>query len=124
MYDATPGVLKTTVGYTGGKKKNPTYHWMGDHTETVRIEYDPSQISTDELLNKFFNSHNSRGMNRSVQYRSAIFYLDDEQKKAALNAKKAYEGLHKTKSNTALEKAGSWYDAEEYHQKYIAKSYR
>ena len=73
-----PGVLKTSVGYTGGIMPFPTYRRMGDHTESVRVYFDPSVISYDELLAFFWDSHSPLGCT-STQYRSAIWYHSEEQ---------------------------------------------
>lgn len=116
-----PGVKKVTVGYTGGKKENPTYHNLGNHSETVKIEFNPKKISYEDLLGHFFSQHNP-SFEETRQYRSAIFYHDDEQKKLAQKAIQEYEKNKKVKVITALEKAGKFYPAEEYHQKYYEKN--
>jgi len=111
------GVLNTRVGYTGGKQAKPTYYSMGDHTESIKIEYDPSRVSYDALLDVFFAKHDP-SVKRKCQYRSAIFYHTDEQKLTA-QARIAKLG---TSVATALEPASFWTDAEEYHQQYIKKA--
>ena len=75
--------MRTRVGYSGGTKENPTYHDLGDHTETVQIDYDPTRVSYDKLLEIFWKSHNPRYQSRSRQYMIAVFYQDAEQKKRA-----------------------------------------
>ena len=125
-----PGVIDTKVGYTGGKLKDPTYELVkkGDtgHAEAVRITFDPEKISYEELLIYFFRLHDPTTPNRQqgdvgTQYRSAIFYHDEDQKKAALGVIAEVERAKfwKEKIVTELVPAGVFYDAEEYHQNYL-----
>src|SRR4029079_17902918 len=88
-FDQVPGVVKTTVGYTGGNTKNPSYEEVCNHTtghaESTLIEFDPSKVSYETLLKQFFRMHDPTQLNRQGpdvgdQYRSAIFYFDDKQK--------------------------------------------
>ncbi len=79
------------MGYAGGSTKNPTYHNLADHTETVQIDYDPNVIKYDELLSYFFAAHNPFGTALSTQYKSIIFVHDAEQERAAHAAKAALE---------------------------------
>jgi methionine-S-sulfoxide reductase len=132
-FDQVPGVIKTEVGYIGGHKDNPTYwdvasHKTG-HAEAVKITYDPSKISYENLLKHFFRMHDPTQLNRQGpdigdEYRSAIFYLDEDQKQAA----QAMIDMHnKYKKNdakivTTVEKAGSFWPAEEEHQKFTEKT--
>lgn len=127
-----PGVLATRVGYTGGQVKNPTYEMVcrhdTGHAEAIEIEYDPSKISYETLLEVFFNNHNPTTLNRQgpdvgSQYRSAIFYHTPEQQVAA---QKATEDLQRSNKFgrpivTAIVAANVFYPAEEYHQKYLQK---
>lgn len=111
---------KTLVGYTGGVAAKPTYKSVcgGDgHTEAIRIEFDPDQVSYTKLLDKFFQSHNPRAT--LVQYKSAIWYADDEQKELAMKAIQS-KGAN-AQQFCDLAPASTWYNAEEYHQKYIEK---
>lgn len=131
-FDMLEGVLKTTVGYTGGHTKDPTYEDVCSHTtghaEAVEVEYNPQKISYEKLLEAFFNMHNPTTMNRQGpdvgdQYRSAIFYHSEDQKK---EAEKYKEKLNKSgKYNdpivTEITQAQVFYRAEEYHQKYFQK---
>ena len=126
------GVLSTMAGYTGGNLKNPTYKQVcsdeTDHAEAVQIIYDPSFISYEELLEFFLNIHNPTQLNRQgpdvgTQYRSAIFYHNEKQKKAA---EKAIEQLNKSSRFkkpvvTEIVPAVEFYKAEEYHQQYLEK---
>lgn len=124
------GVVSTEVGFMGGTIKNPTYGQVcrgkSGHIEVVKIDYDPEIISYDELLDLFWNNHNpttpnKQGWDVGEQYSSYIFYFDDEQK---LIAEKSLEKMQENtdlKIVTIIKKAGSFYPAEEYHQKYFMK---
>jgi len=126
------GIVETTAGYMGGTTKNPTYKEVcykhTGHIETVLIGYDPKKISYEELLGRFFDMHNPtskdrQGLDFGVQYRSAIFYYDPKQKKAAEKRIKEVDasGRFKRPIVTVILKAQKFYKAEEYHQKYIMK---
>ncbi len=126
------GTVSTTVGYTGGHTKNPTYEDVCSnktgHAESVLIEYDPAKISYKELLDTFWSIHDPTTLNRQgpdvgSQYRSAIFYHSEEQRKAALLSKTGLEasGEYKRPIVTEIAPAGEFYHAEEYHQQYLAK---
>jgi len=110
-------VVRTRVGYSGGTKADPTYTSLGDHSETIEIDYDPTKISYRELLELFWQWHDPTRKTWSRQYRSAVFYHGEDQKKLALETKAAAE---KTlgKIHTAVEPASTFYLAEDYHQKY------
>lgn len=131
-FDQVPGVLETEVGYIGGHAHNPSYEQVCSHTtghaEGVKIIYDPQKVTYQTLLRQFFRMHDPTQLNRQGpdvgdQYRSAIFYANEKQKTAA---QKIIEGLNKTKFGgkivTALEPAGKWWPAEDYHQKYTEKT--
>jgi peptide-methionine (S)-S-oxide reductase len=113
-------VIRTRVGYAGGVKKNPTYHDLGDHTESFQIDYDPEKITYEQLLDIFWNSHSPCQKSWSVQYRSAVFYADDEQKKAALGSKAKRARLGEVL--TAIEPLKEFTPAEDYHQKYMLRN--
>ncbi|KAI0076870.1 peptide methionine sulfoxide reductase [Panus rudis PR-1116 ss-1] len=131
------GILRTRVGYTGGKEeaKNPDYRTVctgtTDHAEALRIEFDPSIVKYDELVEFFYRSHdpttvNRQGADTGTQYRSAIFYHTPEQKAIAERVteevqKKHFDPVGK-KIATQIVPAGPWYDAEEYHQEYLHKN--
>ena len=128
---STDGVKETEVGYIGGKTENPTYKEVcaGDtyHAEAVRVHYNSEEITYDELLDVFFTIHDPTTLNRQgpdfgTQYRSSIFYLNDFQR---LSGENKIKELNSTKFNdsivTTIEEAGSFWIAEEYHQKYIRK---
>ncbi len=130
-FDSVKGVVKTQVGYIGGDVPNPTYEQVSAHTtghaEAVKITYDTDEIDTEKILDVFFQSHNPTTLNRQGpdignQYRSAIFYEKSEQKKIALDKIKEYQPFFKNPIVTQVEKAGTFYPAEEYHQKYFEKT--
>jgi peptide-methionine (S)-S-oxide reductase len=110
-------VIRTRVGYAGGTKENPTYHDLGDHSETIQIEYDPDQISYQELLDIFWNTHSPTSRPWSQQYASIVFYHDEAQRELALETKEQQEAKRGT-IFTEIVPAGTFYPAEAYHQKY------
>lgn len=126
-----PGVVDTEVGYTGGHLDNPKYDDTHDsasgHAEAVRIVFDPSKLSYDELLVWFFKMHdpttlNRQGNDRGTQYRSAIFYADEKQLAAAKKAVEAAGQKWKKSIATTLEPASKWWPAEGYHQDYLVNN--
>lgn len=132
LFLKTNGVIKTTVGYTGGHAKNPTYSQVCSdatgHAEAVQIEFDPKIINYNELLKIFWENHNPttyhrQGPDVGSQYRSAIFYHNDEQKRQAEESKAELEKSKKYRDKivTEITKASEFYPAEEYHQKYLQK---
>lgn len=110
-------MIRTRVGYCGGAKQNPTYHDLGDHTETIEIDFDPQRISYEQLLRVFWTAHNPCGKAWSRQYRSAIFYHDDAQRQAIDTTKHLFV-LRPDTINTAIEPYERFWLAEDYHQKY------
>lgn len=132
IFRKVKGVTATAVGYAGGAMENPTYqdvcsHRTG-HAEVVELQYDPSQVSYNDLLEVFWANHNPTTLNRQGldvgdQYRSVIFYHSEEQRAAAEEAK---ANLEKSKRFarpivTFIEPAPKFYHAEEYHQHYLEK---
>jgi len=115
------GVLKTTVGYTGGISKNPTYEKLGDHTETIELVFDESVVSYKELLNRFWNLHDP-SVSKVKQYSSFIFTHSDLQKKEAEKSKEVFRSETGKAILTQICEARQFYTAEEYHQKYLAKA--
>jgi peptide-methionine (S)-S-oxide reductase len=111
-------VIRTRVGYTGGTKKDPTYYSLGDHSETVEIDFDPNVITYEELLDVFFASHDSSYCGPSRQYMSAIFFHDSEQERLAKEAKAEEEQRSGKTVATEILSASTFYLAEDYHQKY------
>lgn len=132
LLDKTKGVKSTKVGYTGGQLPNPTYEEVctdrTGHAEAVEVEFDPEEISFEELLDIFWNNHNPTTLNRQgpdigIQYRSAIFYHDERQKEIAEKSKQSLSesGKYDNPIVTEIVPAPTFYDAEEYHQKYFKK---
>ena len=132
LLSKTKGVTSTAVGYIGGKLPNPTYEEVctdqTGHAEAVEVEFNPDEISYQELLDVFWKNHNPTTLNRQGpdvgnQYRSAIFYHDEQQKEIAQKSKESLD------SSTAFDDpivtqimpAPKFYKAEEYHQKYFKK---
>jgi peptide-methionine (S)-S-oxide reductase len=109
------------VGYSGGTRKNPTYHSLGDHSETLQIDYDPSQVSYPQLLAIFWAAHSPQDQSWSRQYRNVLFYHDEEQKRLALESKIQVEAKVKGKVLTEILPAAEFYLAEDYHQKYYLR---
>jgi peptide-methionine (S)-S-oxide reductase len=132
-FDALPGVVSVTSGYTGGQKVNPTYKEVSaggtGHAEAVQIVYDPSKIAYGKLLEVFWHNIDPTAKDRQFcdsgnQYRSAIFYHTEEQQKEALQSKAALEKTKPFKEPVVTEivPAGEYYPAEEYHQQYYKKN--
>ncbi|MFW6238377.1 MAG: peptide-methionine (R)-S-oxide reductase MsrB [Halanaerobiales bacterium] len=119
VFGGCEGVYYTAVGYAGGKKEAPTYNDLGNHTETVRIDYDPEITSLRELLDTFAASHSLTSKVPSTQYQSIIFYTDAEQKKIAerfLQKKQEEKEIQ-----TEIRGLNKFYLAEDYHQKYFLR---
>ena len=117
-------MIRTRVGYAGGTKENPTYRDLGDLSETIQIEYDPTQISYEELLDVFWSSHNPQQRPWSTQYKSMILYHTDEQKMLAMESKGREETRLKSKVSTEIVPFSAFYLAEGYHQKYRLRQVR
>jgi methionine-S-sulfoxide reductase len=129
---AIPGVIDTVVGYTGGEVENPTYRLVctnsTGHAEAVQVTFDSEKISYQSLVEAFFNLHNPTTRNRQgpdigSQYRSAIFYHDDGQRKIAQDIVRKLDESGKFRSPIVTEilPAGDFYQAEDYHQRYYEK---
>ena len=135
LFWKTPGVYSTAVGYAGGETKNPTYEEVctgfTNHTEAVLVVFDPKVVSYEELLKRFWESHDPtqgmrQGNDAGTQYRSAIYTYGDEQLKAALKSKEAFQEALKKKGypaiTTEIRSAPEFYYAEDYHQQYLGKN--
>jgi peptide-methionine (S)-S-oxide reductase len=131
-FRALPGVTTTRVGYTGGNLPNPTYKDVctdgTGHAEAVAVEFDPTKISYDKLLDVFWENHDPTQLNRQgpdwgTQYRSAIFYHSPEQESAAKASKQELEKAHRYSKPivTQIVPATTFYEAEDYHQQYLEK---
>jgi len=132
-YDKLDGVISVTSGYIGGHKKNPNYKEVSaggtGHAEAVQVIYDPARVSYQKLLDVFWHNIDPTVVNRQFcdvgdQYRSAIFYHNEEQKSLALKSKAVLEKNKPFKEPvvTEITKAGEFYPAEDYHQKYYKKN--
>lgn len=132
-YDKLPGVISTTSGYMGGQTKNPTYEQVSTgrtgHAEVVQVVYDPGRVSYEKLLEVFWHNvdptqRDGQFCDHGTQYRTAIFYYGEEQRKlaeasrAALMKSKPFKG----EIVTPVEKAGEFYPAEDYHQDFYKKN--
>jgi len=106
------------VGYAGGSKSNPTYHSLGNHSETIQIDYDPTVVTYEELLAIFWNSHNPVSRSISSQYGSVIFYHDEEQRRVAEAVKEDREDESGRQLPTEIVPYAELWLAEDYHQKY------
>ena len=127
------GVTATAVGYEGGALENPTYQDVCSHTtghaEVVEVTYDPAQVSYEELLDIFWRVHDPTQLNRQGwdigdQYRSVIFFHDEEQEETALRSKAQAQANSRQPIVTLVEPAQTFYRAEEYHQRYLEKQGR
>jgi len=132
-YDKLPGVISTTSGYMGGKTKNPTYEQVSSgrtgHAEVVQVVYDPKIVSYDKLLQVFWRNidptqRDGQFCDHGSQYRTAIFYHDEEQRRLAEASKAALVKSKPFKGDivTQIVKAEDFYPAEEYHQDYYKKN--
>jgi len=122
------GVIRTRVGYTGGSKDNPSYHNMGDHTESIQIDFDPALISYRKLLRLFWQSHSVTSPAWSRQYMSAIWYHNKDQKRAIEKSKAKHQRRLLAKGNqakiaTVVARAGKFTLAEDYHQKFYLRKH-
>jgi len=118
-----PGVEKTIVGYTGGKKSFPTYRKIGDHTEAVRLEFDPKRVSYSELLERVFKNVSPfrKALAYSKQYQHAVWWTNDEQRDYIQKKVKEVESKFGKQVLMEISEAKKFYRAEEYHQQYVAK---
>ena len=131
-FRGVPGVIETAVGYSGGNVSEPTYQDVctdtTGHAEVVEVTFDPEKVSYDQLLDVFWSAHDPTTLNRQgpdfgTQYRSAIFYHDEEQKPSAEASKQRLDasGRFRRPIVTEITPASTFWRAEDYHQKYLAK---
>ena len=131
-FQQVKGVIETSVGYTGGQTQNPNYEQVctgrTGHAEAVEVHYDPEIVSYSELLDVFWKKHDPTTLNRQgpdigTQYRSAIYFHDEEQKRLAEESKKNLEdsGIYRNPIVTEITESSKYYPAEDYHQKYLEK---
>lgn len=110
--------MRTRVGYAGGTKSNPTYRSLGDHSESIEIDYDPTVISYRELLDIFWSSHSPVSRSVSRQYGSVIFCRDEEQRRLAAESKEQLQGAVDHQIRTEIVPYTEFWIAEDYHQKH------
>jgi methionine-S-sulfoxide reductase len=131
IFRKIPGVVKTTVGYTGGTTANPTYEEVctgrTGHAEAIEVVYDPAKVDYATILDLFFRLHDPTTLNRQhndvgTQYRSAIFYTSEAQKEIAERVKTEQAGNFKKPIVTEISAASIFYSAEDYHQDYLVKN--
>lgn len=129
-FDQMPGVIKSSVGYSGGSRPHPTYAQVCSdatgHAEVVDLEFDPAVVSYDTLVRRFFDLHDPTQLNRQgpdvgSQYRSVIFYHSDAQRETAEKIKAEVAGKYNKPVVTLVEPAAAFWPAEEYHQKYLTR---
>jgi peptide-methionine (S)-S-oxide reductase len=120
-FGALNGVIRTRVGYSGGTKQHPTYRSLGDHTETVEVDYDPTKISYADLLKVFWASHHPGSAAWSRQYMNVIFSHNGEQKRLAEESKAQIEARTGRPVQTAILPFTGFTLAEDYHQKYYLR---
>lgn len=132
-FDQIPGVMSSRVGYTDGHTVNPTYEAVCSHTtghaEAVELEFDPERVSYETLVRHFFRLHDPTQLNRQGpdvgdQYRSAIFYVDAEQKQTAEQVRDEIQKVTDEPIVTQIALASMFYEAEDYHQKYAERTGR
>ena len=111
-------MIRTRVGYAGGKKSFPTYYSLGDHTETIEIDFDPAVISYEDLLEVFWANHNPYGEPWSRQYMSIILYHNEGQRRVAQRSRDRRKRASGAKPHTEIQPLETFYFAESYHQKY------
>ena len=116
--------MRTRVGYAGGTTQRPTYESIGDHTETFQVDYDPTRITYEELLELFWQSHDPTGVAFSRQYRELILVHDERQRRAAEASKGRWEKKLGQPVRTAIEDLGEFTRAEDYHQKFTLRSWK
>lgn len=121
-FGATEGVVRTRVGYAGGTEPDPSYYALGDHTEVVQVEYDPSMLSYRDLLDLFWANHDPRNNTGKRQYRSVVLTATAAQRDAAERTRDAAADRLGTSVATDVESLNRFYLAEDYHQKYELRS--
>jgi Peptide methionine sulfoxide reductase len=117
QFGAIDGVIRTRVGYAGGKKSDPTYHNLGDHTEVFQVDYDPTVVTYWDLLARVFANHRPNHQTRKTQYQNIILMGTSNQRKT-LNEFLAEHGLDADALGTRIERLLRFYPAEDYHQKH------
>ena len=111
-------MLRTRVGYAGGETRNPTYHDLGDHTESFQVDYEPARLSFDGLLEVFWAVHDPAERSWSRQYANILFVQDDGQERLARESLARVEARLGTTVRTEIRRLDRFWPAEDYHQKY------
>ncbi|MBN2081375.1 peptide-methionine (S)-S-oxide reductase [bacterium] len=118
-----PGVIRTRVGYTGGTTADPTYHSLGDHTEAVQVDFDPTVVSYGDLLDVLFGMRNICVPSPNAQYLSAVFAMNETQRQEAEAKLAEWGAKYSEPVRTPVLEASTFYLAENYHQKYMLKQF-
>jgi len=118
------GVIRTRVGYAGGTLESPTYHNLGDHTESIQVDYDPEVVSYNQLLDVFWENHNPFSQSFSRQYAAILFFHGSEQEKQARDSAARLEEENGRKVQTKISRYSEFFMAEDYHQKYALRGDR
>jgi peptide-methionine (S)-S-oxide reductase len=113
-------VARCLVGYSGGRQDNPTYRNIMDYTEALLVEFDPKICTYEDLVIEWTRMHSPTGI-RKCQYRSAVWYLNDDQKEVCEEVVKGLKAVHGDQLNTSIEPATRFFRGEEYHQDFSAK---
>ncbi|MFS0836465.1 peptide-methionine (S)-S-oxide reductase MsrA [Paenibacillus sp. 1P03SA] len=127
LFGHLPGVIRTKTGYAGGTAERPTYRDMGDHTETVELDFDPAVITFEDILDVFWDHHNPMNINgyKGRQYLSLILYHNAEQREAVQTviSRRKKQGSSRAETETEVALYSVFYPAEERHQKYYLKRF-
>ncbi|GGG66928.1 peptide-methionine (S)-S-oxide reductase MsrA [Paenibacillus radicis (ex Gao et al. 2016)] len=125
LFGHLPGVIRTAVGYAGGTTPDPTYREMGDHSETVQLQYDSNQLAFQQLVELFWQSHNPININgyKGTQYMSLLFYNCEEQEEVIRHVIQNRINLGYEQPETRITRYTEFYPAEERHQKYYLQRY-
>ena len=116
--------MRTRAGYTGGTKRSPTYHDLGDHTESLQVDYDPERVSFAELLDRFWAAHDPTHQSMWTQYKTILFFDGPEQERVALASRDRLEAALGRAIRTEVRPLAEFYQAEDYHQKYRLRHVR
>jgi peptide-methionine (S)-S-oxide reductase len=114
-------VIRTRVGYAGGSLENPTYHNLGDHAEAFQVDYDPERISYEKLLELFWSEHDPASRSWSTQYKAAVFYHNEDQKRLAEETRDRLAAQLNRRVYTEVIAFSRFFNAEAYHQKYYLR---
>ncbi len=117
-FGAVPGVIRTRVGYAGGTTEDPTYYNLGDHTESIQIDYDPDEVTFAELVEIFWDYHNPTYRSSSTQYANVLYYHGPHQREVAEKSRERIAGKLGKEVYTQIKEISEFYPAEGYHQKY------